>query len=180
MKFPLLISSREIILTTAIESTIREKAEKLKTFSDRIVNCRVTVCSPPRHHHKGNTFNIIINIKVPNAEIVVKREPREDLYVSIRDAFDAAKRQLKNYSRKQRGNVKLHDKIYKHPVSAFVRDLRLKEGYGFIETHEGREIYFHQNSVLNNRFKQLKVGAPVRFVEETGEKGPQASSITAI
>jgi len=176
MKFPLLITSRGFTLTTSIESTIREKAEKLATFSDRIINCRVTVCSPPKHHHKGNYFNIIINIKVPNTEILVKREPREDLYISIRDAFEAASRQLKNYSRKKRGNVKLHE----IPASAFVRDLRPEEGYGFIQTHEGREIYFHENSVHNNRFNKLKVGSPVHFVEVKGEKGPQASSITTI
>jgi len=176
MKFPLLITSRGITLTTAIESTIREKAEKLETFSDRIISCQVTVYSPPRHHHKVNYFNIIINIKVPNTEIVVKKEPREDLYLCIRDAFNAATRQLKTYTRKQRGNVKLHE----IPASAFVSDLHPNEGYGFIETLEGREIYFHQNSVLNNRFNTLKVGSAVRFVEETGDKGPQASSITAI
>ncbi len=176
MKFPLLITSRDITLTKAIETTIREKAEKLATFSDRIINCRVVVCSPTRHHHKGNTFNININIKVPNTEIIVKREPREDLYISIRDAFDAAKRQLKNYTRKQRGEVKLHD----FPTHAIIQDLKPNEGYGFIVTHEGREIYFHQNSVLNNRFDKLKVGTPVKYVEETGDEGPQASSITAI
>jgi len=176
MKFPLLITSRGITLTPTIESAIREKAKKLETFSDKIINCRVTVCSPHRHHHKGNLFNIIINIKIPNKEILVKREPREDLYLSIRDAFDAAKRQLNNYSRKQRGNTKIHGT----PITAVVRNLRPKEGYGFIETTEGREIYFHQNSVLNNRFRKLKIGSPVRFVEEAGEEGPQASNITAV
>jgi len=176
MKFPLLITSRDITLTESIETTIREKAEKLSTFSDRIINCRVTVCSPPRHHHKGKTYNININIKVPGTEIIVKREPREDLYICIRDTFDAAKRQLKNYTRKQRGDVKLHE----NPPHAVIQDLKHDEGYGFIVTHEGREIYFHQNSVLNSRFDKLKVGAPVKFVEETGDNGPQASSITAI
>lgn len=178
MKFPLLITSHGIALTHAIESAIREKAKKLEHFSDRIINCRVTVCSPHKHHHKGNFYNININIKVPGTEIIVKREPREDLYISIRDAFEAAIRQLKNYSRKQRGAIKAHS--HEVNVPAVVRDLRQEEGYGFIVTHEGREIYFHQNSVANNRFSKLKVGTPVRYVEVDGEKGPQASNITAI
>lgn len=176
MKFPLLITSRDLNLTPSIESTIREKAKKLETFSDRIISCRVTVCSPHRHHYKGNYYNININMKVPNSEIIVKREPREDLYISIRDAFDAAIRQLKSYTRKQRGDVKLHEQH----VPAVVRNLQQDQGYGFIMTPEGRELYFHENSVLNNRFSKLKVGSPVRYVEESGDKGPQASTVTAI
>ena len=178
MKFPLLITSHGITLTNAIESAIREKAKKLENFSDRIVNCRITVCSPHKHQHKGNFYNININIKVPGTEIIVKREPREDLYISIRDAFEAATRQLKNYERKQRGEVKTH--LHEVNVPATVRTLQQDEGYGFILTHEGREIYFHQNSVSNNRFSKLKVGSPVRYIEEAGDKGPQAASVTAL
>lgn len=179
MKFPLLITSHGITLTNAIESAIREKANKLENFSDRIINCRITVCSPHKHQHKGNSYNLNINIKVPGTEIIVKREPHEDLYLAIRDAFDAATRQLKNYVRKQRGDVKSHLNELRVPA-ATVRTLQHDEGYGFILTHEGREIYFHQNSVSNNRFNKLKVGSPVKYIEEAGDEGPQATSVTAL
>ena len=49
--------------------------------------------------------------------------------------------------------------------------------FGFIETNDGREIYFHRNSVLNGDFAKLAVGAHVTFAEEMGDKGPQASTV---
>ena len=51
------------------------------------------------------------------------------------------------------------------------------QGYGFLETPGGREIYFHKNSVLDGGFGRLKIGTAVRFAEEEGEKGPQASTV---
>ncbi len=50
-------------------------------------------------------------------------------------------------------------------------------GFGFIETPDGREIYFHRNSVLNDGFPRLDVGTRVTFAEEMGEKGPQATTV---
>ena len=44
------------------------------------------------------------------------------------------------------------------------------EGYGFIETADGREVYFHRNSVLDDAFEHLTVGSEVRFAEEMGRK----------
>ena len=55
-----------------------------------------------------------------------------------------------------------------------------EEGYGFIETPEGKEVYFHGNSVLGDDFKHLEVGTEVTFVEEAGERGPQASSVKLV
>jgi len=108
MKLPLQITTRNISLSEAAEQAIREKAEKLNTFTDRIISCRVLVEVPHRHKHQGVSYNVLIDITVPGTEIVVKREPNEDLYVAIRDAFDAARRQVQDYVQRQRGEVKVH------------------------------------------------------------------------
>ena len=50
-------------------------------------------------------------------------------------------------------------------------------GFGFLKTSDGREVYFHRNSVLNDAFPRLKVGTRVTFAEEEGDKGPQASTV---
>jgi cold shock CspA family protein len=63
------------------------------------------------------------------------------------------------------------------PERGRVAKLIAEENYGFIESPDGREIYFHRNSVLDGAFDRLKVGAEVRFVEEDGDKGPQASTV---
>lgn len=55
-----------------------------------------------------------------------------------------------------------------------------QEGYGFLTADDGREIYFHKNSVLGRAFPRLKVGTTVRYVEEAGEKGPQASTLRIV
>ncbi len=105
MKLPLQITTRNISLSEAAEQTIREKADKLNTFCDRITSCRVLVEAPHRHKQQGVLYNVHIDITVPGSEIVVKKEQNEDLYVSIRDAFDAARRQLKDYTERQRGDM---------------------------------------------------------------------------
>lgn len=97
MRLPLQITARNIELTEAIETAIRKKAEKLDQYSDRIMACRVVIECPHKHHHKGVLYNVHIDLTVPGAELVVKREPNEDLYVALRDAFDAAGRQLREH-----------------------------------------------------------------------------------
>jgi cold shock CspA family protein len=86
------------------------------------------------------------------------------------------KRQLEDYARKRRGKVKKHEP----PAHGRVFSLNSDEDYGRIETPDERLIYFHRNSVLDNAFDKLEVGSEVRFVEELGERGPQASTVTLV
>ncbi|MDI6728126.1 MAG: HPF/RaiA family ribosome-associated protein [Thermodesulfovibrionales bacterium] len=176
MKVQLQITAHNIELNDFIREDIREKAEKLDTYYDQIMRCRVVVDVPHRHKHEGILYDVHIYMTIPGGEIVIKREQNEDLAIAIRDAFDAARRKLEDYARRQRGDIKHHEEAPLARVSALFSD----KGYGFITTPDGREIYFHENSVLNNEFKNLKVGTEVRFVEEFGEKGPQASTVTVI
>lgn len=108
MQIPLQITIRDMEHSDALETHIRDKANKLEEFFDRIMSCRVVVEMPHKHHHQGKQFNVRIDIGVPGSEIVVNRDHAEDVYVALRDAFDAAKRQLEDYARKIRGNVKMH------------------------------------------------------------------------
>ena len=176
MDLPLQITARDIELTDAIKSEITEKAEKLDTFYDRIMRCRVVVECPKRHPNDGKLYKLSIIIKVPGAELAVKRELNKDLYVAIRDAFDAARRKLEDFSREHSGIVKHHEE----PPRGRISSIFTEKGYGFIATPDGDEVYFHKNSILNKDFEKLKVGMEVRFAEEQGEKGPQASTVTVL
>ena|ERR1700693_3992800 len=109
MLIPLQITIRGIEHSEALETHVREKANKLEEFFDRIMSCRVVVEVPHKHHHQGKQFNVRLDIGVPGNEIVVNRDHAEDVYVALRDAFDAAKRQLEDYARKLRGDVKKHN-----------------------------------------------------------------------
>ncbi|MGI0493677.1 ribosome hibernation-promoting factor, HPF/YfiA family [Alkalinema pantanalense CENA528] len=102
MQIPLQIISRSFSVTPAIETAIQEKVEKLTQFFDRITNCRVTLESTAGRHQQGNLYQVRIDLSVPGKEIIVNRNSdanhsHEDLYVAIRDSFDAAKRQLQDY-----------------------------------------------------------------------------------
>jgi cold shock CspA family protein len=118
-------------------------------------------------------------LKVPDDEIVVSRNPdaenHRDIYVAVHDAFDTLQRKLQDYVQRKRRYVK---RDIRPPRGKIIRILREgNDGYGFIQTEDGREIYFHQNSVLNDHFDDLTVGTEVRYAEENGESGPQASTV---
>jgi ribosomal subunit interface protein len=181
MQLPLQVTFRNMPRSEAVEIKIREKVDKLNKFYDRIMSCRVVVEAPHAHHHQGKLFHVNVDITVPNGELVVSRDKHdnhahEDLYVAIRDAFNAAQRQLQGYARKQRNDVKTHDV----PPHGRIVDLVPAMDYGTIATPDGREIYFHRNSVLNGGFDALEVGVEVRFSEVMGEKGPQASTVQTV
>ncbi len=105
---PIQIVLRGIPATPAIESRIRTKAEKLFSHFWGITSCRVIAEVPPKHHRKGRQYNVHILISVPGGELVVKREPNEDFYLALRDAFLAAERQIKNFADRLRGKTKTH------------------------------------------------------------------------
>lgn len=178
MQIPLKITFHQLDHSDAIEAKIREKMQKLERFAEHITSCRVTVEAPHKHHHKGNLYTVAVDITLPGEEIVANRHPKkhqahEDVYVAMRDAFDAARRQLEDYVRRRRGKVKAHE-VEPH---GFIKVLHPEEDYGLIETSDNREIYFHRNSVINTDFDNIEVGNLVHFNEEMGENGPQASTV---
>lgn len=108
MKIPLQVTFRDMPPSEAVETRIRAKADKLGRFYDRIVNCRVVVEMPQRHKHQGKLHSVRIDLSVPGAELVANHAQSEDVYVALRDAFQAITRQLEDYVRVQRGEVKSH------------------------------------------------------------------------
>jgi len=108
MQIPLQITIRDVEHSEALETHIREKAKKLDEVFNHIMSCRVVVEVPHKHHHQGKQYTVRIDIGVAGGEIAVNRDHAEDVYVALRDAFDVAKRQLEDYARKLRGEVKTH------------------------------------------------------------------------
>ena len=182
MQNPLQITFRNMEPSEAMEADVRDKAAKLDEFYDQIMSCRVVVEAHHHRHHKGNLYHVRIHITVPGEkEIVVSREPaekhaHEDAYIAIRDAFDAARRQLQDHAARIRQDVKTHEGVPHGRISK----LFPAEDFGRILSADGRDIYFHRNSVVNSDFDKLEVGMEVRFAEEQGDAGPQASSVQLI
>lgn len=107
------ITLRNMGPSEALEKAINEKVAKLEQYYDQIIACHVVVDAPHQHHHQGKLFSVHIDVTLPQGKVVVSRDPQsnhahEDVYVAVRDAFDAAFRQLEDYQRRQRGDVKDH------------------------------------------------------------------------
>lgn len=162
-----------------VRSRVSSEVEKLEEFFDHITSCRVVVKATPGRRQHGDLYEVSIHVVLPDGrEVVANRHPaanhaHEDALVTIRDAFRAARRQLQDEVRKLRGDVK-------QPVGpplARVKSLIAEENYGFLETEDRREIYFHRNSVAKDEFDRLQVGDTVSFHESLGDKGPQASTV---
>jgi len=170
---PLQISVRNLTLSPDMEADIRARATGLSLYYDRIMGCRVTVEVPNRRRHEGILHNVRIDFTVPGGEIVIRRRPHQDLRTAVQIAFNAARRRLQDYARRRRGAVKVHEPQAVGRVTEYYP----LGGYGFLETEDGRTIYFDRNSVRDGGFDRLDVGMEVRFAEERGEKGEQASTV---
>ncbi len=179
MQVPLDISFENCEPSDAIRMEIEKHAKRLEKFHDRITSCKVAIIAPQTRHRKGELFKIDIRIAMPeHKDVIINKthgdvREHEHVTVAIKDAFGAAQRQIEDAAREMRGQVKAHESADQGHVSKFLAG----EDGGFIETADGREIYFHRNSVLDNAFDRLTVGSEVRFVEEMGEKGAQASTV---
>jgi ribosome-associated translation inhibitor RaiA len=97
----------------ALESVIRDRAAELAKLFDRITNCRVTVEAPSQHHRQGQPFRVQIDVSVPGKDIVANRQTgqndaHEDPHLAVREAFQAAGRELTKYADRKRGQVKRH------------------------------------------------------------------------
>ena len=182
MQMPLQISFKDMDPSPAIEARIREKAAQLERFFPHIFRGHVAVSAPHRHHHKGRLYKVTIHLTLPpRHEITIGREGRqdhahEDMNVAIRDAFDAAVRQVEDHARRIRAVMKTHEA----PMHG--RVVRLFPDHGFIEKADGQEIYFNRNSVVEEGFDALEVGRLVRLVvaEAESPRGWQATTVHPI
>jgi cold shock CspA family protein len=164
--------------TPAIEDAIAKHVAQLEQRWGRVTACRVVLKGPGQHHRKG-LYEVHVRLALPDGrEVNVERTPpaderHSDLTFAIDDAFKHARRQLQDQVRRTQGQVKHHEGA---PIGTVVR-LDPSGEFGFLQSGDGHEVYFHRNSVLDNGFSRLHVGSRVTFAEEIGEKGAQATTV---
>jgi len=179
MKVPPEIVFEGMDSSDAVRARVEREVAKLERFHDRITSSRIVIEAPSHAKQKGGLYRVRVRMLTPDGgEIKAERHSdqnhaHENVYVAIRDAFAAARRQLQDRSRRRRGDVKAHEASPEGTVAKMFPE----QGYGFIQSVGGDEIYFHRNAVLNDGFDRLKPGEAVRYAEEMGEKGPQASTV---
>jgi ribosome-associated translation inhibitor RaiA/cold shock CspA family protein len=180
MQEPLQISFHNMESSEALERRVREHWAKIERHHDGIISARIVIEAPHKQPHKS-TLGISISIGVPGRDIAVKREQRlheTDNHAAwvINEAFHAVERQLEDYAQKQRRDVKAHE-----GEREYARIVRLypDQDYGFIETREQLDIYFHRDVVRDADFDDLEVGSEVLYTlaPDEGPMGPMASSV---
>jgi len=178
METPVQIDFQGMKPVERLRQSITTHVANLEERCGRITACRVVLKAPGGHHHRG-LYEVNVRIALPNGrEVNVTRTAQQDdrytdVDFAINDTFKRARRRLQDHVRRMQGQVKAHEN---QPIGTVMR-LNPTEGFGFLETADGREIYFHKNSVLDGAFSRLSVGARVAFAEEPGDKGPQASTV---
>ncbi len=174
MDVPLQISFRNMDASDAVRAKVQERAEKLEKYYGHVTSCRVVIEAPERRHHKDKLYHVRIEIGVPGKRLMVDhagpaKPAHEDVYVAIRDAFGAATRQLEDYARTLRGEVKAHE------VPPHGRVLRIfpDQDHGYVRTADGQEVFFNRNSVSDGAFDHLQDGSEVRISIAPQEPGQE-------
>lgn len=175
------VSFDDIPLDEAVREAALRHIDGLESVYERITGCHVVIAQPHRHKREGRLYSVRINLVVPGGEIVVNRNhlldhAHEDVYVALRDSFDAARRQLEDHVRHLRGAVKPHAP---RAIGRVTQVFPL-QGYGFLAAPDGREIYFHQHAISEHDFRMLEIGSEVHFSEEEGDQGPQAAHVQLV
>ncbi len=182
MDRPLEIAFHNLQPSAAVEAELRRHVDKLERRFGHLVGCRVSVERLHNQHRTGNIFEVHVTLSVPGRDLAVSRQPQKakeryanpDIHTSIREAFDAAERQLEAFKGKIRSDTSTPS------GSALTGQVALIEpgaDHGFILTSTGSQLYFHADSVTNASFDSLKQGDLVHYVEEEGPAGPSASKV---
>ncbi|WP_011582087.1 MULTISPECIES: HPF/RaiA family ribosome-associated protein [Chelativorans] len=189
MQVPLQIAFHKAEKSDWAEQEIRARVDKLQTYHDRIIGCRVTVDQRARNVEGTLPPVVRIEISLPGtAPVIVAYEPDRlqqkyqspDLGNAINDAFNLAERRLAQIKEARDGRNKDGHHDSQRQFLGQVAQLYPNEDHGFLLTNEGSSLYFHRNSLLQGDFDQLKVGDEVRYVEEVGDTGPLATKVRVI
>lgn len=181
MKLPLEITFHDTKPSPAIERAIRDSAASLNRHLDHIVSCRVTISHLFQQTEKGEPDRVRIDIVVPGDEISITRDAgamngTRDLSTAVRDAFDTANRLLEDEEGQRRHNGKRSIRLPHGRVRLVMRD----QNRGLLEGCDGREIFFHKNSLVNAALDTLTSGMDVVYIERRGQMGNEAAAVRVV
>lgn len=168
-----------------VAERVEKEAAKLERYFERIGSLRVVIETGSHSHRKGALYQVKVHITVPPGRSIdidhskPQSHSHEDVYVAVRDAFDAARRRLQDYVRETDHRAPVPEPPL---LGRVVRLVPGEDGYGFVATSDGSEYYFHHNSVHGGDFRQLREGSEVRIMGISNESalGPQAATVVLL
>ncbi len=182
MQKPVEITFKDLDPSTAIEARVRERVGRLEAMSPQMVGCHVWVRAP-HQKHKATQYVIDVSVEMPGSTLNIDRRPGDDdahtdVYVAIRDTFDAMERKLRKWKDQHKGRPEVHARLLQGRIAS----LNGYSGHGQIETTDGRLIYFHRNAVAGDGFEGLNEGDTVELSVDTkdADEGPHASFVRPI
>jgi len=167
------VEGRNVTVRKAWQEKIENEKERLLRHHPGLIhNLRVAIEGTT--HHKEGGYEVRVIASVPNDTVVVKRKG-EKVRALLGDAFDTLGYQLKELQRKRRQTNKVQEGAVSSASEGVIKKIFPNEEYGFIATPDGREIYFHENSLKELAFDEINEGDVVNFGEGEGDKGPCAA-----
>lgn len=184
MQVPPEMAFRGVQPTDDLKALILEGIEKLEAVHPRLITCRTMVDDVTPERRSGNNYRVRLEISIPHKTVIVDQShpdgaEHHDVAQTIREAFSVARERLKKVKAVQRGDVKTHDLP---PHGRIVRLLSEDGGvrYGFLESRDGRQIYFSEDALVDLDYDELEVGDEVRYTSAEGGDGPRASTVARL
>ena len=165
----------------ALRQRVLDELEGLERFFGRITSARVSMNIPPREHRKGYLYRANIHLVLPGGrEVAVSNNPHsgraeDDMYAAIEGAFAVARRQLQDEKDMMAAKTRAQT-VGSEQIGQVIR-LYPEDGFGFIVTPSGHEVWFSQKKVKRGEFKNMQIGTRVYFEEELGDQGPLATTV---
>lgn len=184
MQVPPEIAFRDVPARDDLKALILEGIERLEVIYPDLISCRTVVADTTPDRHSGNTYRVRVEVGIPGKSIIVDKSDPEakehrDVTQAIVKTFDVARKRLQKAAEMQRGDVKTHGLPPHGRVTRLLSD-DTGVRYGFLESREGRQIYFHENALVDLEYDELEIGDEVRFAAAEGDEGPQASTIARL
>lgn len=164
------IEGRNLEILPEWRGKIEEELARLqKHYYGPILHARVDLIGT--EHHRLGTFEVHLVAAVPGDTITVTRQGEYVLPLIV-EAMDVLDRRLEEHSHIQQQKVKGHEEFAQH--GKILRVFPEKD-FGFLESPDGLEVYFHAHAVKKGHFAALIPGQTVKFAMEEGDQGPQAT-----
>jgi cold shock CspA family protein/ribosome-associated translation inhibitor RaiA len=169
------IDGRNLEILPEWREKIEEELARLqKHYHNPILHARVEIIGTA--HHRLGAFEVHLVVSIPGDTITLMRQGDMVMPLVV-EAFDVLDRRLAEHAQVVQQQIKTHEEVAQHG-----RVVRLfpDDDYGFIESDEGLEVYFHAHAVKKGKFSHLMPGTPVKFTQEAGDQGPQAIWVQAL
>lgn len=184
MQVPPEIAFRNLEATDDLEQEILTGIARLEEVYPDLISCRTMVADDTPAQKNGSNYRARLDVSIPGHEVVVDEDNEHGASArsavrTVRDAFAIARRRLKKSKHRQRG----HDKAPELPPHGRVTRLLTDDTgvrYGFIESLDGRQIYFHEDALVDLAYDELETGDEVHIAVAAGDQGPQASTVSPL